>query len=391
MLDGRVGALQREDGQWRSTLGWTGEPDGFTGNLANCASGELRLGTVEAPVSFTRLPLQSVESSFESNGVILTGRLLLPPGDQPVPLAVFAHGSGVYSALEYEAYPWALAAQDVATFVYDKRGTGASQGEYSQDFHLLAADARAALAEARRLAGSRVSSAGFLGISQGGWVAPLAASQAGVDFVVSLYGLLVTPLEEDRLEVMQSLARAGWGESEQAKGAALSDAAGEIIASNFRHGFTEFNRLRREYRKEPWYQDLDGEFTPQFLPWPGILMRIFGPRRSRGTSWNYEPMPVVRTIDVPQLWMIAADDSEAPPEVTVARILDLQAEGRPVDPVVYPDAGHGMILTERTETAVRRTGHVPDDHRQIAHWIRSRELGYARAADARVHEAVHTP
>ncbi|MCD9045647.1 alpha/beta hydrolase family protein [Luteimonas sp. MHLX1A] len=391
MLDGRTGALQQEDGQWRSTLGWTGEPDGFIADLANCAGGELRLGPAEAPASFARAHVQVVETGFESDGVTLAGRLLMPPGGEAVPLAVFVHGSGDYSSREYEAYPWALAAQDVAVFVYDKRGTGASEGRYTQDFHVLAADARAALAEARRLAGDRASSTGFLGISQGGWVAPLAASRADVDFVVALYGLLVTPLEEDRLEVMQSLAHAGWGEVEQARGAALSDAAGAVIASNFSHGFSELQRLRRQYREEPWYEDLEGEFTPELLRYPGILLRMFGPMRNRGTTWNHDPLPVVRSLHVPQFWMIAANDTEAPPEVTVSRICALQAEGLPIDLAIYPGADHGMVLTGRTGAAVRTTGHVHDYYPQVAHWIRSRDLGYARAAGAQVHEAVRAP
>lgn len=391
MLDGTTGALLREDGQWRSTLGWTGEPDGLSADLANCDSGELRLGPPGALAGFNKVPVQTVGTSFESDGLSLAGRLLMPPGGQEVPLVVFVHGSGDYSALEYEAYPWALAAQGVAAFVYDKRGTGASPGEYTQDFHVLAADARAALAEARRLAGSRVSSAGFLGISQGGWVAPLAASGADTDFLVALYGLAVTPLEEDRSEVVHSLARAGWGEAEQAKGAALSDAAGKVIASNFESGFSELGQLRRQYRVEPWYDDLDGEFTPEILAYPSILLRIFGPKRNRGTTWHYEPMPIVRSVGVPQLWMIAADDTEAPPEETVSRIRALQAEGLPVDLAIYPGADHGMIVTGRTGAAVRRTSHVPDYYLQIAQWIRSRDLEYARAAGAQVHEAVRTP
>ena len=201
----------------------------------------------------------------------------------------------------------------------------------------------------------------------------------------------MTPLEEDRSEVVQSLARAGWGEAEQAKGAALSDAAGEIIASNYRRGFPEFKRLRREYRNEPWYGDLEGEFTSEFLRYPAILLRIFGPSRNRGTTWNYEPLPVVRSIGAPQFWMIAADDTEAPPGETISRIRALQAEGLPIDLAIYPGADHGMILTERTGTAVRETGHVRDYHYQIAHWIRSRDLGHARAAGAQVYEAKRAP
>ena len=391
MLDGSTGGLRREGDQWRSTLGWTGEPDGLVVDLSNCADGELRLGPAEAPATFSKLPVQALETRFERGGVTLAGRLLLPPGDQAVPLAVFVHGSGDYSSREYEAYPWAMAAQGVAAFVYDKRGTGDSEGEYTQDFHVLAADARAALDEARRLAGARASSVGFMGISQGGWVAPLAASEAEIDFVVALYGLAVTPLEEDRLEVMQSLAWAGWGEAEQAKGAELSDAAGAVMASNFRSGFDQLRQLRRQYREEPWYEDLEGEFTQELLSYPAVLLRLFGPMRSSGTSWTHEPVPVLRSLEVPQFWVIAADDTEAPPGETIARLRALQAEGKPIDLAIYPGADHGMILTERTETGVRQTGHVRDYQRQVARWILTRDLEPARAAGAEVHPGTPAP
>ena len=113
---------------------------------------------------------------------------------------------------------------------------------------------------------------------------------------------------------------------------------------------------------------------------PGILLRMFGPMRNRGTTWNHDPLPVVRSLHVPQFWMIAANDTEAPPEVTVSRICALQAEGLPIDLAIYPGADHGMVLTGRTGAAVRTTGHVHDYYPQVAHWIRSRDLGYARAA-----------
>src|SRR3546814_16570997 len=69
-----------------------------------------------------------------------------------------------------------LPEQGVGVFVYDKRGTGRSTGSYTQDFHLLAGDARAALVEALPLARERAGRLGFHGGSQAGWVAPLAAS-----------------------------------------------------------------------------------------------------------------------------------------------------------------------------------------------------------------------
>ncbi len=46
-------------------------------------------------------------------------------------------------------YPYMLVAQGVSVFVYDKRGTGASEGDYTQNFELLADDAAAAPLEHR--------------------------------------------------------------------------------------------------------------------------------------------------------------------------------------------------------------------------------------------------
>ena len=80
--------------------------------------------------------------------------------------------------------------------MYDKRGTGKSTGTFTHDYHLLAADAAAAVQEARRLAGSRAGKTGMHGSSQGGWVAPLAAELTPVDFVIVAFGLAVSPFDE---------------------------------------------------------------------------------------------------------------------------------------------------------------------------------------------------
>jgi dienelactone hydrolase len=390
MLDGRSGALNEQpDGSWQSTLGWTEDDDGFAIELGDCNANELRFGPDGALVVYTRAPLEVTETTFEHDGLTFSGRLIMPGGAETAPLVVHTHGSESWSAVRSGSMQWLLAAEGIASFVYDKRGTGRSEGKYTQDFHVLAADARAALAEARRIAGPRFSSEGFLGGSQGGWIAPLAASESDVDFVVALYGLAVNPLQEDRYEIAQNLARAGWGEAEQAKGVELSEAASVIMSSDFREGFAEFDRLRNAYRNEPWYGDLSGEFTSEMLPYPSFALRIFGPMRDQGTSWEYEPAPVLRALQVPQFWMIAADDGEAPPAETIARLRSLQAEGRPIDLAIYPNADHSMILLERVPNSEpREIGYVRDYYRQVAAWIKTRDLSFARAAGAEVSQHV---
>jgi uncharacterized protein len=107
-----------------------------------------------------RIPFLVTETTFESHGVKLAGRLVLPPGSAPVPITVLVHGAEHDSARVNNFLQRLLPAQGIGTFVYDKRGTGGSGGEYSQDFSLLADDAVAAMREARRLAGARTGRIG---------------------------------------------------------------------------------------------------------------------------------------------------------------------------------------------------------------------------------------
>jgi uncharacterized protein len=385
--EGQVGLLKPAEtgGGWISTRGWTDERDGNTAQLGACPGQQIHFGPAGAQETYARVPLEIRETTFVSHGQRLAGRLIWPAGAARATLAVQTHGSEDTSARRRATMAYLLAGEGIASFVYDKRGTGGSEGTYTQDFRLLADDADAALVEARRMAGDRIDRVGFMGGSQGGWIAPLAASHAqNVDFVVALYGFAENALAEDRDEVIQGLARKGWGPAEQAKGAELSDAAGAIMRSHFQSGYRDFDRLRSAYRNEPWYKDVEGEFTGEMLGYPELALRIVGPTRDEGTSWDYEPMPVLRALPMPQLWMLARDDTEAPSAETARRLRSLQAEGRPIDLAVYPGADHGMIVFTQVGDERRETGHVQNYFRTIAAWIKSRDLSLARAAGAEV-------
>ena len=385
LLDGRTGAVQQEGDGWVSTLGWTEEQDGTQIELGACDANEVRMGPEGALITYARVPLEITNVTYTHDGLEFSGRLIWPAGMERAPLAVHTHGSEQWSAVRSGSMAYMLAAEGVASFVYDKRGTGQSEGKYTQDFYVLAGDAVAALAQARALAGDRIERIGFLGGSQGGWISPLAASQAEVDFVVALYGMAEGALAEDRAQVMRDVAQAGFGAEEQARAAELSDAAGVIMASDFKQGFAEFERLRRLYRDAPWYDAIEGEFTGEMLPHHEIALRLIGPFHDIGTSWEYDPMPVLRGLETPQFWMIAAEDAEAPPEETVRRLRALQAEGRPIDLAVYPNADHSMVLLQpRADGEPRRIGHVRNYYHQIAAWIHTRDLSYARNAGAEV-------
>ena len=202
MEDGSSGKLTRTGSEWLSTLGWTDRADGHRVSFGPCDEGELEFdGTPGA-----KIPLEVTETKFAADGVELAGRLLMPEGAARVPVVVLVHGSEQSSAREWFALQRQFPAAGIGAFVYDKRGTGGSAGQYTHDYRQLAADAAAAAKEARRLAGERASRVGYHGTSQGGWVAPLAATLSPVDFVMVAYGLAVSPLDEDREAVANYLA-----------------------------------------------------------------------------------------------------------------------------------------------------------------------------------------
>ncbi|HAC90201.1 MAG TPA: alpha/beta hydrolase, partial [Planctomycetaceae bacterium] len=232
---------------------------------------------------------------------------------------------------------------EIGVFVYDKRGTGRSDGKYTQNFHLLADDAVAAMSEARRLAGDRASEFGFEGGSQAGWIIPLAAHKSQPDFQVIAYGLAEGPLAEDRDEVIEQLCRAGYDDQVISKAKEVTDATGRVIASGFRDGFDQLSKVRSKYQDEPWYAAFEGEFTGDLLYYPNWLSRLLGPWFDVGTTWDHQPLKFLQANSVPTLWMLAGKDREAPSTNTQNILRDLQSQQPRLDVLVFPEADHGMI------------------------------------------------
>ena len=293
-----------------------------------------------------RLKFDVTETTFTSHGARLAGRLILPKGTAAVPIVILLHGAEHDSARQSYALQRMLPAEQVGAFVFDKRGTGGSGGSYSQDFNLLADDAVAGLREAKRLAGTRAGRIGYQAGSQGGWIAPLAANRAPVDFVIVCFGLAVSVIDEDQQEVEIEMREEGHSPAEIASALEVARAAELIFASGFTEGFREFDAVRAKYKDAPWFKDLHGNYTHFFLPYSEAQLREMGPKFRWGTPFHYDPMPTLRSDTTPQLWILGGEDYESPSAETSRRIRSLIADGLPFTLAVYPQAEHGMTLFE---------------------------------------------
>ncbi|HET9819385.1 MAG TPA: CocE/NonD family hydrolase [Rhodanobacteraceae bacterium] len=347
--DGTTGLLTRQKtGEWISTLGWTGRPDGKRVTF-DCARDTVNF----AGVPGKQIPLEVTNVTFQGAGVPLAGRLVMPEGTARVPVVVLVHGSEHFSALKFYSLQRQLPAEGIGVFVYDKRGTGKSGGVYSQNYLLLADDAIAAVNEARQLAGTRAGRVGYQGGSQAGWVAPLAAKIEPVDFVIVGFGLAVSPLEEDREAIAFDLTSRGYGPDVVAKAMHIADAVAAIVASNFRKGYKQLAAVKAEYGKEPWFKYVHGDIAFYLLGTPEAKLREQGPVLLNGVPANYDPMPVLRNLDTPQLWILAADDHDAPSAETERRLRALQAKGKPITVAMFPRTEHGIYEFETRADGTR--------------------------------------
>lgn len=372
LTDGTTGALTRTGGDtWTSTLGWTGRPDGHRIVFGHCADGTIRFDADRG----TRIPFDVIETQFASGGVTLAGRLVLPAGTARVPIVVLVHGAEHDSARELFALQRLFPANGIGAFVYDKRGTGGSGGAYTQDYLMLANDAIAAMREARRLAGARAGRVGYQAGSQGGWVAPLAATIEPVDFVVVGFGLAVSPLEEDRSAIVLDMTRNGYGTDVVAKAMDVADATAAVLLSDFRDGYDKVAAVRAKYGNEPWFKRVHGNVTFYILEHTEAELRTQGPTLLPGVPLQYDPMPVLRNLRTPQLWVLGADDIDAPSAETARRLATLAASGMPITTAMFPNAEHGIYEYITAADGTRLSTRQPDGYfRMMCDFIRDGRL-----------------
>jgi len=383
LFTGETGQLRkRPDGTWDSTYGWTGRPDGKTVTFSDCAAGTIVFGQEPG----RRIAFDLADTAFTGEGgVKLAGRLVMPKGEGKVPVVVLVHGSEKTSARDLYALQRMFPAEGIGAFVYDKRGTGASGGTYTQDFETLARDAVQAMEEARKLAGARAGRVGYQGGSEGGWVVPLAANRAPVDFAIISFGLAVTVLEEDQESVALDMYFHHHSAEDTRKALELARAGEHVVETLGEEGYEVFDALRQRYRSEPWYKDVHGDFLFAVLPLDKVqidtLAKEFGVDT---TPFHYEPMPTLRASTTPQLWVLGGDDLEAPSPETAKRIRTLIADAKAYTLAVYPGAEHGMTLYELNDKGERLSTRFATGYFQMmADFIRNGSIG-DRYGDAEI-------
>lgn len=368
-LDGRRGRLDEPSSPVRCTA------EGQVHVQGDAQAQAQAQAPTQAPaaVAWPRLPLTETDTHFDSAATRLVGRLIEPeaPPTAPRSLVVLVHGSERTAAIGTST-AYLLAAQGLSVFVYDKRGTGASGGEYGQNFELLADDATAAMRHARTLAAGRHARSGFFGASQGGWVAPMAAQRAGADFVAVAYGLVASPIDEDREQMLQEARRAGLDARAQRSIRQLSAATARLVRSHFTRGFAELQALRQALRGQAWTSWIQGEYSGDMLRMSDSDLRRIGRARFDNLElpWDHDALAVLKRLRTPLLWVLAAEDREAPPEGTRQALTGLKTAQGTVTVFEFPDTDHGILEFTTDATGRRQASRFAEGYfRLLGDWM----------------------
>ena len=344
---------------------------------AYCSAGSVYVKTDADLQTWTHVPVKVTRTHFVSDGTTLAGLLVEPvTASETRPLVVQAGiGSNDHGWLHGETFlshePYLFAAKGISTFLYDKHGTGESAGKFHMNFHRLARDLVAATGEARRMARGRHGPVGLYGISQGGWVAPLAANQTKADFMVINSSGVFSPLEEDAGEVINNLRAKGYGQDVLAKAEEVIAAAQVVRTSKYLQGFEQLALVKKKYGQEPWFKDIEGDLTTSIVRASEQELRArAGDENPLEIPWAHDSVAVLRQTSVPTLWILAEEDRESPRQLTIARLRMLQKEGKRIQIVTFPNTDHGIYeFTESPDGKRTNTRFSEGHYRLITDWI----------------------
>lgn len=241
--------------------------------------------------------LEYTEISFKhtSGTFNLAGMLMKPKGGGPFPTAVLIHGSGPSrrNSKWYLSIAKYLQDNGIAVLLPDKRGCEKAEGKWlGASLEELATDTLSAVGFVKNQNIYRYSTIGLIGMSQGGWIAPVAASQSkDISFVVNMSGATVTTDEQLLYEEIHNIAPYTY--------TFIAKLLARITANNL--------------KKKPF-----------FIPLAG-----------------FDPIPFWKKITAPVFIAFGEDDKNVPVELSINRLRENGLNHFKIK--TYPKGGHGIV------------------------------------------------
>jgi uncharacterized protein len=319
-----------------------------------------------------RVEIEKREDIRFSNGdVQLTGTLISPATGGKHPAIVLVHGSGAENR-EY-LLPWSrfLIRRGMAVLGYDKRGVGGSTGDWNTaSFDDLAGDVVAAFEYLKTRSDIDRTQIGLLGLSQAGWVMPLAAVRSkDLAFLISISGAGVPPAETTIDQARNEMAMTGMPQENVDAIIAVLKLQYEFARTG--QGWDEYAAAREKLAARMGKPPDTIPGTRDHPYWEVI-------RR----SYFYDPVPTLRRLQVPTLALWGELDNNILAEKNKAAWeAALKAGGNPDNTLtILPKANHAQWEAKIGSNAEMKSlqRFVPAYFATIQDWLEKRIRGFER-------------
>ncbi|GCE14808.1 alpha/beta hydrolase family protein [Tengunoibacter tsumagoiensis] len=277
---------------------------------------------------------------YSSGDLSLAGTLLLPETDRSCPAVVCVHGSGPETRSSTRHIGELFAEKGIAALIYDKRGTGSSMGNWFKDYwsyRELANDALAGVQFLKSRPEIDASQIGLWGLSEGGWVAPLAAaSSLDVAFLITASAAGMSPLQQE----------------------------------SYRRGLID--RASPSAWKRLWRRSMTRLlFALVAFPPLKLLPGITG---FSARTFDYDPVPVWKNIKQPVLALWSDEDTCVPPRESAAIIEKALQEGgnRAYTLYTFPHGDHCFYYSQENAAGQMVWDLVPGYSEMMTNWVNYR-------------------
>ena len=312
---------------------------------------------------------------FRSGDVMLDGTLFAPAYEGKHPAVILVHGSGPQNRVSALPFARFLIRRGVAVLGYDKRGVGESTGDWqTASFDDLAGDVLAAYEYLKSRPDIDAEQIGFLGISQAGWIMPMAAVRAeGLAFLISLSGPGVPGAETTIDHARNEMSASGLD----------PETIDEIVAVMMVQ--YEFARTGEGWEK---YASQRERLVARIGPPPSTF-----PAAPDDPYWEvirrwyfYDPAPTLRRLQTAVLAIFGELDNNVLPNKNLAAWREAMEAGGNRDYTlrIIPAANHIMMRAELGTNAEMPSldGFVPCYFSLVSDWLRDRlKMFDARTGD----------
>ena len=315
--------------------------------------------------------------TFRNGDVTLAGTLLNPTTRGRHPAVILLHGSnaqdrnGYMLTMRFAADNFAR--HGIAALIYDKRGVGASTGNWATaGFDDMAQDAIAALKMLQSRKDINPKQVGLWGASQAGWVMAKATSLSDdIAFIiaVSAGGSGYTVAQQNNYNVATEMRVGGFSQDDINRVIATYNLFYDVIRAGEGGDGAKLDAAVRQAQQnvklKDWLPPLSSEIDWKKRDQWYLVLDI-----------DFNPMPLWEKYDGPVLGIFGELDSSTPVRQVVPIFEKALASRKNKDYTIkiFPKAHH-IILEAETgsdEEIPRLKRYVPGYHDMMSNWLRKR-------------------